>query len=204
MLRHLGATDTGILRATEQHTTLVSRILTAAFLHGDLAPWLVPDEDERRRVYLPYFRMLTEHAIEHGYVHVLGEDACALWYDLDEDPAPPIEDYDRRLAEITGAALPRFQQVDEAMHEHHPYGGPHAYLAFLAVVPTRQGQGLGSALLSHRHTALASERRPAYLEATGLANSALYLRNGYQPLGPYPIVEGGPLLYPMWWPRPTP
>ncbi|GAA4974170.1 GNAT family N-acetyltransferase [Actinoplanes utahensis] len=192
-------TGAGVHRAAAPHIDLVSDILTAAFLHGDLAPWLIPDEIERRRVYRPYFRMLAAHAVEHGRVDVIGEDACALWYDLGDDPDLTIDDYDRRLAEITGPALPRFQQIDEAMHRYHPRGRPHAYLAFLAVLPGRQGTGLGTALLDHRHAELTREDRPAYLEATGPANSALYQRKGYQPLGPFPVAPDGPHLHPMWW-----
>jgi GNAT superfamily N-acetyltransferase len=185
---------TGIRRATTADLDTVTGILAAAFQDGDLADWLIPDPGQRRGVYPPYFAMLTDHAITHGHVDLLDQDACALWYDLGTAPAPPIDDYDQRLAAITGPALPRFQALDQAMRAHHR-DEPHAYLAFLAVVPGRQSRGHGSALLRHRPA------RPTYLEATGPRNRALYARHGYRPLDPYRITADGPCLYPMLRPE---
>ncbi|GIE86806.1 GNAT family N-acetyltransferase [Actinoplanes regularis] len=190
-------TATRIRRATIQDTATVTSILAAAFQDGDLAPWLIPDELLRRRTYPRYFAMLAEHAIEHGHVDVIGDRAAAFWYNVGAEPTSTIDDYDQRLAAITGPALHRFQALDEAMHTHHPRD-PHTYLAFLAVIPDRQSQGHGSALLSHRHAELDRQRCSSYLEATGAKNSALYARHGYQPLGPYPITADGPNLHPMW------
>ncbi|BCY11079.1 GNAT family N-acetyltransferase [Actinoplanes sp. L3-i22] len=204
-------TDADIMRvrraqANDTDVSLVTGILADAFLHGDLAGWLVPDPDLRAHIYPPYFRMLAEHAIDHGLVELLGDNATALWYDLDHTPAPAIADYDVQLATITGTALTRFQQLDHAMHQHHPdpSGQPHAYLAFLAVRPGQQGKGLGAALLDHRHIAVDLLDRPAYLEATGPRNRALYRRHGYQPLEPYEVTRGGPPLFPMWRPPAAP
>jgi ribosomal protein S18 acetylase RimI-like enzyme len=186
----VGPAASRIRRATTDDLATVTGILAAAFQDGDLADWLIPDPELRRRVYPPYFAMLAAHALTHGHVDILGKDACALWYDLSTAPAAPIDDYDRRLAALTGPALPRFRALDEAMSAHHP-GHPHTYLAFLAVTPARQSHGHGSALLDHHPD------RPAFLEATGPRNQALYSRHGYRPLGPYRITADGPALHPM-------
>ncbi|GAA4609584.1 GNAT superfamily N-acetyltransferase [Actinoplanes octamycinicus] len=191
---------TRIRRATSQDTTKIARILAAAFLDGDLADWLEPDRTVRRRIYPDYFTMLAEHATAHGHVHLIDQGAAAVWYDITDQPIAPITDYDQRLAAITGTALPRFQALDEAMRRHHPHGRPHTYLALIAVRPGEQGHRLGSTLLQHQHSQLDQQHRPAYLEATGQRNSALYQRYGYERLTPYPIVPGGPNLYPMWRP----
>ncbi|WP_436528472.1 GNAT family N-acetyltransferase [Actinoplanes sp. HUAS TT8] len=194
-----------IRRAKQDDTGLVASILAEAFSHGDLAGWLVPDEDQRAAIYPPYFRLLAGHAIEHGHVEVLGDNATAFWFDLDHNPVPELGDYDAKLAAITGSAVSRFRQLDHAMHQHHPDPRleEHAYLAFLAVRPDRQGQGLGAALLQHRLTGLSRRHRAAYLEATGLRNRALYQRFGFESLDPYTITPGGPQLHPMWRSRHT-
>ncbi|MFI1996840.1 GNAT family N-acetyltransferase [Actinoplanes sp. NPDC020271] len=194
-----------IRRAQQDDTGLVASILADAFFHGDLAGWLVPDETLRAAIYPPYFRLLAGHAIEYGHVEVLGSDATAVWFDLDHNPAPVLDDYDAQLAAITGSTVSRFRQLDHAMHEHHPdpRREEHAYLAFLAVRPARQSHGLGAALLTHRLTDLSRQHRAAYLEATGSRNRGLYQRFGFEPLDPYTIVPGGPQLYPMWRSRHT-
>lgn len=179
----------------------IAELLAAAFQTGDLAPWLIARADVRARVYPPYFSMLAEHALTHGIVDVDDQlRAVALWYPHDGTDLPDIDNYDHRLAMTVGEFLHRFRTLDAAMQDHHPTEGHH-YLAFLAVHPEHQGNGLGSALLEHHHRALDAHGIPAYLEATGERNSALYARHGYEPRPAYPVTPGGPLLHPMW--RPT-
>jgi GNAT superfamily N-acetyltransferase len=86
------------------------------------------------------------------------------------------------------------------MHTEHPTGPEHEYLAFLAAQPGRQGKGLESRLLEHHHQRSTPPAGPAVWKAIGACNRRLYERHGYAVLGPYPIADGGPLLYPMWRP----
>lgn len=175
-------------------------LLAAAFQQGDLGPWLIPAPEERTHRYLPYFTILAEHALTYGQVDVLLDIAVAIWYRHDDQPQPVIRDYPQRLSAAVGPHCPRFYALDAAMHTHHPQTPPHDYLAYLAVRPQWQGRGIGSRLLEHRHRQLDTDPMPAYLEATGLRNQALYLRHGYQVRPSYLVGQGGPLLYPMWRP----
>nr|WP_133877163.1 GNAT family N-acetyltransferase [Actinoplanes brasiliensis] len=175
----------------------VSELLAEAFLHGDLADWLIPHLDTRARIYPHYFALHVEHALTHGQVE-MNEDATAvaIWYAIDGEPLPELPDYSQRLADLTGRFQPRFAALDQAMHDHHPYDPPHLYLAFLAVHPDLQRRGVGSALLRHRHDQLDETGAAAYLEATGLRNRRLYTRHGYRPQ-PVLRLPAGPPLYPM-------
>ncbi|GAA0742198.1 GNAT family N-acetyltransferase [Dactylosporangium roseum] len=176
----------------------VTGILAEAFLDGDLSGWLVPDRATRRTVYAGYFRIFAEFFLAHGLVETTGDlDAVALWWPVDQRLDLDIPGYDERLATVCGPAVGRFVRLDLAMHNSHPTGRPHHYLAFLAVHPDRQGEGLGSALLRHRHAHLDELGVPAYLEATNPRNRGLYERHGYRPREPIHIPDG-PSMYPMW------
>jgi GNAT superfamily N-acetyltransferase len=202
----------------QQHTTTVraadsddapavAELMTEAFLHGDLAPWLIPHLDTRARIYRPYFALLTEQALDHGHVEVAGDGtgvaAVAIWYPIAGGPPSAAADYDTRLAEITGPYVHRFIALDDAMHRHHPHDTWHHYLAFLAVHPDRQQHGLGSALLAHHHAELDATGTPSYLQATGSRNARLYARHGYRPRPSYRVSGDGPALHPMWRPPAT-
>jgi GNAT superfamily N-acetyltransferase len=74
-----------------------------------------------------------------------------------------------------------------------------AFLAVLAIMPNAQGQGWGSALLTHRHTELDELGRPAYLEASNTRSRKLYEATGYRDCAP-PLnlpYQGEP-MFPMW------
>lgn len=48
------------------------------------------------------------------------------------------------------------------MNNHHPIGRPHDYLAYLAVIPDCQRQGVGSGQLRHRPARVDAAGRTAY------------------------------------------
>jgi GNAT superfamily N-acetyltransferase len=178
----------------------VTATLAEAFQDGDLAGWLVPDEITRRKVYPEYFRIFAEFFVTHGAVQVTDDLAgVAVWWPVGDELVMDIPHYDERLALATGDAVGRFITLDMAMHSHHPHRRSHHYLAFLAVRPERQHEGLGGALLRHHHRQLDHDEIPAYLEATGSRNRRLYLRYGYRPTRAL-AIPAGPDLYPMWRP----
>lgn len=199
-----GTSAATIRRATKADLDQVTGLLASAFHSGDLAPWLVPDPEERTRIYPGYFSIFAEHALTHGLVELIDGTAVSLWYTLGADPQLTIRHYDLRLADAVGAThVHRFRQLDQAMHAHHPAGHPHAYLAFLAVHPDQQGHGYGSRLLSNHHGQCDRMGLPTYLEATGARNERLYARHGYRLRGRYRPAMDSPPLRPMWRdPRP--
>jgi GNAT superfamily N-acetyltransferase len=186
-----------IRTATPADQQTVSDLLAEAFLHGDIADWLIPHLDTRARIYPHYFALHVEHALTHGQVEMTADaTAVAIWYPIDAGPLPELPDYPQRLADITGRFHPRFTDLERTMHDHHPYDQPHHYLAFLAVHPDRQRHGLGSTLLEHHHAQLDATGTAAHLEATGLRNRRLYARHGYLPRPTF-CLSDGPSLYPM-------
>jgi GNAT superfamily N-acetyltransferase len=183
------------LTATQDDASAVASVLTEAFLYSPVADWLIPDPDTRRRVYLDYFRLHVDHALDSGTVDVTADyTAAALWH---PNGLPDPAGYDERLAAVCGVWLRRFQVIDDLFTEHHP-ATPHHYLAFLGVVPNRQGEGIGSALLNRYHTNLDAQGMPAYLEASTPRSRDLYLRHGYTVRQHLQLPEEGPTMWPMW------
>jgi GNAT superfamily N-acetyltransferase len=176
----------------------LSHLIADAFF--DLAPsrWLIGDPVVRRQVFPGYFRLHVEQAVVDGVVYTtVDRDAVALWL---RAGAPRQENYDERLAALTGSALPRFQGFDAMLGRHQPTGSGHEHLAILAVRPVRQGRGAGTALLLARHTVLDRAGTPAYLEASSPRARDLYLRHGYAPRpgAPFRLPDDGPPMWPMW------
>lgn len=175
-------------------------IIATSFHDLEVSAWIVPPDDDRRRVLPHFFSMLTEHALTHGEVHATADmSAVAVWFHHDVTSPPDVPDMDTRLEAFAGPHTKRFGQLDEEMAKHHP-ADPHHYLSFLAVLPERQNRGLGSLLLEHHHAGLDRRGAAAYLEASNARSRELYLRHGYRDLGDPMILPEGPPMFPMWRP----
>ncbi|MEV1289602.1 GNAT family N-acetyltransferase [Micromonospora sp. NPDC049679] len=186
-----------IRTGTTGDTDVITALLAEAFLTGPVADWLVPDPGVRRGIYLAFFRLEVERALQAGYVHLaVDQTAVALWH-LRMRPPAASADQQGRLAETCGPFADRFAALGAMFADHHP-AVPHHYLAYLAVAPPRQNSGLGTALLNHQHAALDRARLAGYLEASHANNRRLYLRHGYRSAAPFFLPFDGPPLWPMW------
>jgi ribosomal protein S18 acetylase RimI-like enzyme len=192
---------TDIVRADPAQLDLVSGLIAEAFEPLDVSHWLIDEESERRRRLKGNFRIYVEHAFEYGHVD-LTEDhsAVAVWFHHDGEEIPPPPDYDERLIFVAGKYLARFRALDEAFDKHHPHDVDHHHLAFIAVRPAHQGQGIGSALMTPHHRRLDSAGTGAYLEASSARARDLYLRHGYEHLGDPFYLPDGPPMWPMFRP----
>ena len=206
--------DGYLTRAEPADANQISHLVATAF-HA-LAPseWLIPDEEIRREVFAPYFRIYVDLAMAHGTVYTTADRAAAaLWVSwgvpaesagsgglalLGQPAQESAEDHDARLAAVTGEWVDRFREFDATLDKHHPLDVPHDHLAILAVHPDRQRTGLGGALLSHHLDLLDRAQTPAYLEASDTGTRSLYLRYGFEDLGEPIQLQDGPKMYPMW------
>jgi GNAT superfamily N-acetyltransferase len=188
---------TSVVIADSTSAGVLSQVIADAFADLAVSRWLIPDQAARHRIFPDYFRLYVEHALADGIVCTTpGQDTVALWLPAGEEPAPPSEGYDERLAALTGPWIDRFRAFDQALEARHPAGFAHHHLAILAVRPDRQGRGLGSALLRAHHAALDRDGIPAYLEASDLRTRRLYRANGYTDCGA-PLAFPGAVMYPM-------
>lgn len=189
-----------IVRAQPQDTDALSRVIARSFL--PLAPsiWLIPGEDDRRRVFPGYFRLYVREAMERGHVYTtVDRTAVALWLPVGEEGEVPGADYDEALAGVTERWVDRFRTFDALLAKHHPTGLRHDHLAILAVDPDQQKRGIGTELLAAHHRRLEQSPEPvaAYLEASDAGTRELYLCHGYADLGDPIQLPAGPQMFPM-------
>jgi GNAT superfamily N-acetyltransferase len=188
-----------VISADPADAAMLSQVIADAFHDLPPAHWLIADPRMRHKIFPPYFRIFVDHAMTAGLVQTTADrTAVALWLPVGTDgPGPPGDDYESRLAEVTGPRAGRFQAFDAELDRHHPTGTAHHHLAMLGVHPDKQGQGIGTALLRAHHATLDQTGTPAYLEASSSRNRALYLRHGYAGPGPFHLPDGGPPMWPM-------
>jgi GNAT superfamily N-acetyltransferase len=188
-----------ITRAEAADLDQLSEVIAEAFLDLPPSSWLIEDAQARRQIFPSYFRLHLERALADGVIHTTPEKtAAALWLPVTTHAAAELTGYHTRLIAITWPWTERFLAFDAALDHHHPADVPHHHLAILAVRPSWQGNGIGTALLDAHQRTLDQASEPAYLEASSPRNRDLYLRHGYTDHGSPIRLPHGPLMHPMW------
>lgn len=143
----------------------------------------------------PVFVMgMGGRGIDHGTAFV-SEDGAAVSLWLPAGVAPDLETMLGALADVPPEKGEVLAKVGEQIRGYHPEE-PHWYLAAVGVDPSRQGEGLGSAMIKEGLRRCDAEGLPAYLESSNPRNVPLYERHGFEVMG---VVQPGdyPPLYPM-------
>ena len=189
-------------KASPHDAPVLARALAAAFYDDPVGSWFLPDPRTRARRLEKFFRLVSieKVALPHGEV-VMSDDGAgaALWMPPQAMETGALAELllMPRLVRASGGAIRRVLRGLAAMDKVHPHE-PHWYLPQLGVLPSRQGEGIGSALVRPVLERCDREGSAAYLEATTQRNRALYLRHGFEDHGVMRLPDDGPPLWRMW------
>lgn len=169
--------------------------LTLAFTADPFVRWLYPEPENFLNAFPRVADLFGGNAFDHGTAY-RNEDCTAsvLWL------APGVHLEEEQLAAwfeetVAPEKHEALFKTFELMDSYHPHD-PCWHLAFIAVDPARQGQGLGSALLEESLKQCDLDGRPVYLESTNPANLSLYKRYGFEEIGVIDTKQAPP-LFPM-------
>lgn len=186
--------------STEADLPVLTATIADAFHADPTMLWIVPDEARRRAVGPAMFRPLVAGIQRLGETWLTEDGAgAALWIPPGHVvPAPEdAEAFEQALADVLAPAeLERLGALVAVMDANLPTE-PHAHLNLFGTLPSRQGQGIGSALLEAVLPRFDEEGVAAYLEATTDRNRRLYERHGFVHWNDITPV-GGPPLRRMW------
>jgi GNAT superfamily N-acetyltransferase len=189
--------------AIAKDATPAAELIADAFSTLDATAWLVPDPQERARVLPAHFEIYVDHALTHGEIHLIEDDAgelvaAAVWFPQITGPGPQPDNYGDQLLAACGPHIDRFRTLDRLFDDNHPSIYPHHHLAYLATRPDQQRRGLGSALLRLHHSRLDHFGAPAFLQASSERARKLYERHGYESVGEPFHLPNGATFWSMW------
>jgi len=179
----------------------LSNVIGTAFSDLEVSRYLIPDDTVRAQILARHLGLQVNWARSNGQLLTdSGLGSAAVWFTVPETGLPDIPNYEATRREVCGPYTERVAEFEKRMHDRHPLGRKHWYLALLAVRPELQGKGLGSAHLAYQLAFLKEQGYPAYLEASDLLSAKLYEQFGFVAHGePFSCGIGGPLVRPMWW-----
>ena len=174
---------------SRRRVSSASEVLTRVFLADPMWASILPDESTRERLMRPMWKALVRYALVYGETMVTHDAAgVACWLVPNHTKTTTL-----RMIR-TGMGLPRavirFPRAErfrflqamsllDAYHTRH-MPDPHWYLWALGVTPTRQRQGLGTALLQPILSRADREDRACYLETQTAGNVAFYEKLGFR------------------------
>ena len=188
-------TSIAVRPAVRDEESAVSAVIGLAFASDPMARWSLKDAQTYLAVMPDVIRAFGAAAYDSDSAYVSDDfGGAALW--LPPGVEPDIEVLDRLITtNADPAILPDVEAVFTSMARYHPEV-PHWYLPLIGADPARQGQGIGSALMTHALARCDREGVAAYLESSNPRNIPLYRRHGFEILGT--IQHGSsPVLTPM-------
>ncbi len=180
------------MASDEDHIT---NVILLAFSADPVVRWVWPDSRQYFAHFPSFVRAFGGKAFTHGSAYYIeGYVGAALWLPpdihIDENEIGSV--LERSVSEKTRKDV---FAVFEQMGSYHP-SEPHWYLPLMAVDPSKQGKGFGSALMEHALLQCDRDHKLAYLEASNPRNKPLYERHGFELLG---TIQAGssPPFFPM-------
>jgi GNAT superfamily N-acetyltransferase len=168
-------------RATPADVQRLSVALAAAFEHGPIFGWLIPDENKRLRRLARFFKLELQHVVlPHGRAWTFDETIGASLELPPDSWTMPIGTQVAHgpFARVFGGRLTHAMALITLMERRH-IREPHYYIPYAGVTSALQGRGLGTALLAPTLGRCDAAGLPACLEATCERNAALYERLGF-------------------------
>ncbi len=175
-------------------------IMARAFFDDPLFVVGYPDPTERGRVVALVAEWNFRHGQLFGEILVAGDPPVGVTIAYRATPELPAFGEERvaisigdTRARVGEAGFDRMQTpfvaADAQLMAALP--GPHWYLDMVAVEPTHQGCGIGSALLGAVHERADADGWPTGLVTFQLRNLPLYARLGYEQVGVGPDPVSG-------------
>ena len=177
---------TAVRRIRPGERDLALATVIEAFRNDPQVRWYLPDQATYVSGAGSFFGLLLDLRVDGGEVWVTDDcSAVAMWNPPGGNlvgPEPAAARYAAMVAALPVPSGARVSAMDAAVDELLPHE-PHWYLGVLACHPSRQGQGLASAVMA---PVLASADRtglPVALETGTAANAAFYTRRGFAVTG---------------------
>ena len=170
--------------------------LSRAFIDDPMLRWPLPDApdigDRLRRTFASIYLDIADQ----GVIWEAGDAAgFAVWIPAGaaDDMFASDEAARRLLAPLTDDGGARYETLWDWIEEHVPRDV--WYLDALGVAPSRQGQGIGGALIRHGLAMARADDADAFLETAVERNVGYYERFGFRVVDEGSPAPGGPHIW---------
>lgn len=181
---------------TESSQDRAVEVLAAAFHDDPLLNWMFGEGVD----LIPFFELTLPLFVPHGltYIDPLGRGA-AVWLAPGQRLRWRYRLSDAlRVARLSGLrGVCKMVTAGVKTEQFHP-AEPHYYLFAIGARPEHQGQGVGTALISHMLRICDEKVMPAYLENSKEENLPFYRGHGFRVTRKVRFTGSAPPIWLMW------
>jgi ribosomal protein S18 acetylase RimI-like enzyme len=189
-----------VRQATTGDVPTLREVLARAFHDDPVFACIFPDEAERRlKMPLMFETWMEKIHLPHGECYAVDDlSGAALWSPPDTWHIGVLQQLMLvpRMLRVFGRRAFVAMKILDGMQAKHPKE-PHRYLAVIGADPSRQGQGIGTQLMTPMLERCDREGTAAYLESSNEKNLSFYRRHGFEERDVYDTPVG-PRIWLMW------
>lgn len=198
------ATEYQVVTLESKHIATAAMVAAYAFTDDPMFTYIFPNAARRPKSLSRFMTAALRYGVLFGEVATTTDNAgSALWLLPNQTDITPT-----RMLRSGMAALPmtiglsafrRFMHVVSYGDRVHSQivREPHWYLLNLAVDPSRQRQGIASALIAPVLARADRDRQPCYLETNNPSNLPFYTRHGFAAAHTGQVPNNGPAFWGM-------
>lgn len=175
----------------------VAVMLARAFYDDPAMSWTFPRDHKRMRQAERFWRIRLTHMAPQDEIYVTEDLSAAAAWTLPDRWHVSMRETGKLASMMLGPRLPVLFRGLQRLERAHPHAPPHFYLAVIGTDPSRQGEGLGTALLQPVLEICDRDGVPAYLESSKERNVDFYSRFGFR-VKQEVRLPGGPRMWAMW------
>jgi GNAT superfamily N-acetyltransferase len=175
------------IRLSEPQVTAAALVLARAFQEDAGTVYMIPPMVGRSRGLPFLFTPIIRYALVHGEGYITeGGDAVALWLPPGGTTPTPEGMGEAGIGdaahELGAEVMDRLVNLTTYLETLHAQIMPESHwrLFFRSVMPERQGQGVGSALIQPALERFDAAGQPCYLETLEARNVPFYKRHGFR------------------------
>jgi GNAT superfamily N-acetyltransferase len=179
----------------------VAALLARAFYDDPAMSWTFPRDGRRLGQAERFWTIRLSHMAPQEEIYVTDDLSGAAAWTLPDRWHVGLRETGKLTRLVLSPRLPMLLRGLRRLEGAHPHVPPHFYLAVIGTDPSRQGEGIGTALLQPVLELCDRDGVPAYLESSKERNVDFYSRFGFRVMTEVRLPNGPP-MWPMW--RDTP
>jgi ribosomal protein S18 acetylase RimI-like enzyme len=179
----MGDVDGGTMmrKAGPEDRAMVVRVLAESFRNDPHVTWLLEESSNRNKLKI-LIEYVVDETFSKGEIYLRDDYTAAALWDSEKGEKVSLRYLLRNLSFLFRVGLKatiRNLKMNALIHNQYPKNERYCHLYLIGVLPERQGQGRGSALMDPMIEHMGRKSRSIYLETANPTNVEIYEKKGF-------------------------